>query len=63
MFYALTIRWVRLIALQPMRKLKNFVVKFSGAVEVEAEDEDGAINNAWVRHGVRQEDIESIEEQ
>ncbi len=39
----------------------KYLIKFSGAVEVEAADTDAAIEHAWLDEGVSYEDIDSVE--
>lgn len=39
--------------------MKTYVVKYSGAVLIEASDEESAEEIAWLEHGIHNEDIES----
>jgi len=43
--------------------MATYLIKYSGAVEVEAKNKNEAIDVAWTQEGVHAEDIETIEKQ
>ncbi len=41
----------------------KYIITYSGAVEVEADSKQDAIDEAWSKHGIREEDIDDIKEE
>ena len=40
--------------------MPKFTVQYAGAVEVEATSSDDAIDQAWIEHGIRSEDVADV---